>query len=135
MCFKNNLDFYETEADLKKKGEWLTNLEGAMIARKIIFMKIFLLPTSRWTGLKDKAVNIPVPESAVLNTIDLLPRTPLDAGLISVTLKRKKEYNNSHHSQLIDPKKIFAVLEKLKKHRNPYYTFYDDYMCFEKKVP
>ena len=82
---------------------------------------------------KNKAINIPIPETAVLNTIKSLPRTPNDAGLVAVSLKRKKEYKSSHKAQLIDPKKIFAVLEKLKENKNPYFQFYDDYNVFEKR--
>ena len=32
----------------------LTELEGNLIAKNIVFMKIFQLPKSRWTALKDK---------------------------------------------------------------------------------
>ena len=101
MCRKNGLELYETEKELKNQGLLLTELEGSLIARRIVFMKIFLLPKSRWTAFKDKAVNIPIPESSVLNTVESLPRTPNDAGLVSVSLKRKIEYKNSHKVQLI----------------------------------
>ena len=133
MCWKNGLELYETVSEIKNQNLWLTEMEGAMIARKIIFMKIFLLPKSRWTALKDKAVNIPIPETAVLNTINSFPRTPSDAGLVAVSLKRKKEYKNIHKAQLVNPKKMFAVLDKLKKNQNPYFQFYDDYNIFEKR--
>ena len=133
ICVKNNLEFHETFSEIKEQGLWLTELEAAMIARRIIFIKIFMLPISRWTAMTDKAVNIPIPETAINKTIELLPRTPKDAGLIGVSLKRKKEYENTHKSQLIDPKKIFDVLEKLKNHKNPHYQFYEDYSAFEKR--
>ena len=133
MCWKNGLELFESVSDIKKQSLWLTELEGALIARKLIFMKIFLLPKSRWTAFKDKAINIPIPESAVLNTIKVLPRTPNNAGLVAVSLKRKKEFKNTHKAQLVDPKKIFAVLEKLKQNKNPYFKFYDDYSAFQKR--
>ena len=95
-CVKNGLKIHETYESLKAEDLILTDLEGALIARSILFMKIFQLPTSRWTGMVDRAINVPIPESSVLNTIEKLPRTPIDAGLISVNLKRKKEYNNAH---------------------------------------
>ena len=62
-----------------------------------------------------------------MNTLDQLPRTPKDAGLIGVALKRKKEYANSHKHQLVNPEKMFRMLDKLKKNKNPHYRFYDDY--------
>ena len=60
-----------------------------------------------------------------------MPRTPRDAGLVGVALKRKKEYKNSHKNQLIDPNKLFKMLEKLKKNGNKYYQFYDDYNQYQ----
>ena len=81
----------------------LTELEGALIAKDLVFQKVYQLPKSRWTALKDKLINIPIGDDDILNTIDQLPRTPKDAGLIGVELKRKKEYKNSHKHQLILP--------------------------------
>ena len=132
-CQKNSLEIHETYEELKADDLILTDLEGALIARSILFMKIFQLPTSRWTGMIDKAVNVPIPESSVLNTLEKLPRTPIDAGLISVNLKRKEEYKNTHISQLINPKKIFKMLDKLKEKKNPHYKFYEDYSTYKER--
>ena len=93
-------------------------------------MKIFQLPKSRWTALKDKIINVPIKEDDILNTMTQLPRTPNEAGLIEVDLKRKVEYQGSHKKQLIDPNKCYKMLEMLKRRRNPYYQFYDDYNTF-----
>ena len=132
-CVKNGLEIHESYEELKADDLILTDLEGALIARSILFMKIFQLPTSRWTGMIDKAVNVPIPESSVLNTLEKLPRTPIDAGLISVNLKRKEEYKNTHISQLINPKKIFKMLDNLKEKKNPHYKFYEDYSTFKER--
>ena len=51
----------------------------------------------------------------IVNTVTKLPRTPNEAGLIEVSLKRKLEYKNPHAQQLIDPRKCFKMLELLKK--------------------
>ena len=88
----------------------LTELEGNLISKRIVFMKIFQLPKSRWTALKDKIINVPVNENDILNTITRLPRTPTEAGLVEVDLKRKVEYQNSHKKQLINPEKWFQML-------------------------
>ena len=68
-----------------------------------------------------------------MNTLDQMPRTPKDAGLIGVALKRKKEYKNSHKHQLIDPSKLFKMLDKLKRCGNTYYKFYDDYNQYHQR--
>ena len=39
MCVNNGLKLNETEKEIKKQGLWLTELEGAMIARRIIFLQ------------------------------------------------------------------------------------------------
>ena len=56
-----------------------------------------------------------------------MPRTPNEAGLIGVALKRKKEYKNTHKHQLINPEKLFKILNKLKLSGNKHYQFYDDF--------
>ena len=96
-------------------------------------MKIFQLPKSRWTALKDKIINVPINEKDIINTITNIPRTPMEAGLIEVDLKRKVEYQNSHKKQLINPKKCFKMLELLKRRGNPYYQFYDDYQTYTER--
>ena len=96
-------------------------------------MKIFQLPKSRWTALKDKVINIPVNEDDIVNTITSLPRTPQEAGLIEVDLKRKVEYKNSHIKKLINPRKCFNMLELLKRERNPHYQFFDDYNTYTER--
>ena len=111
----------------------LTELEGALIAKHLIFEKIIQLPKSRWTALKDKIVNIPIKDNDILNTIEQMPRMPKEAGLIGVELKRKKEYKNTHKQQLINPEKLYKMLDTLKRAGNPYYQFYDDYNTFKEK--
>ena len=64
----------------------LTELEANLIAKNIVFMKIFMLPKSRWTALKDKIINVPVKDDDIVNTMTRLPRTPNEAGLIEVDL-------------------------------------------------
>ena len=131
MSLKNGLKLTESDKDLKDQKLEMTELEGALIAKNIIFQKIYQLPKSRWTALKDKVVNVPINEDSILNTVESLPRTPQGAGLIGVALKRKAEYKNTHKCQLINPDKLFRILEKLKRCNNPHYQFYDDYNSYK----
>ena len=119
--FKNSLELQFSDAELKKEDLWLTELEGSLIAQNIVFQKIFQLPKSRWTGLKDKVINVPISAEAINNTLALLPRTPAKAGLIGISLKRKKEMKNTHQKQLINPDKVFRMLQKLKDSGSPYH--------------
>ena len=47
MSVMNNLQLHDTDEDLKEEDLMLTELEGSLIAKLIIFQKIFLLPRSR----------------------------------------------------------------------------------------
>ena len=75
---------------------------------------------------KDKLINIPINEEDVLNTIESFPRTPSEAGLLEVNLKRKNEYKNVHQKAFIDPEKIYEALEFLRNSGHPGYQFYDN---------
>merc|ERR1712082_188643 len=123
----NGLQLTETDQEIEDQNLKLSELEGALIAKTIIFQKIYQLPKSRWTALKDRLINVPINDEDILNTIENMPRTPIEAGLIGVALKRKKEYKNTHKHQLINPEKLFKILNKLKLSGNKHYQFYDDF--------
>ena len=89
------------------------------------------MPKSRWNGTHDRLVNIPIGEQDINNTLQNLPRTPDEAGIISVDLKRKLEYKTTHLKQLIDVNKIYSYLDYLKNTaQNKHYQFYDDFNVF-----
>ena len=118
MSTMNGLKLAETDEEIRAQGLNLTELEGALIAKNIIFQKIYQLPKSRWTALKDRVINVPIEDDSIIDTLQQLPRTPKEAGLIGVALKRKKEYKNTHSHQLINPEKLFRMLEKFKRNRS-----------------
>ena len=66
-----------------------------MIAKNILFMKIFKLPRSRMSAIKDRTVCVPIDDTTIENTLHSLPRTPNEAGLLPVKLKRKKSFKAS----------------------------------------
>ena len=128
MSNQNNLQLM----DLSKYEELqLTELENAMIALNIIFQKVFKLPKSRWPAMKDRTVNIPIFESDIIKTIESLPRTPSEAGIIPIKLKRKLNYKNSHMVQYISVPKILKALDTLKEMGNRYYQFIPKKSNFE----
>ena len=38
-----------------------------------------------------RLINVPINDEDIINTLEQMPRTPQNAGLIGVALKRKKE--------------------------------------------
>ena len=82
---------------------------------------------------KDQLISIPLSSDDVLNTLEHLPRTPREAGLMEVKLKRKKEYKNCHQQAYIDPEKIFKSLDFLKAKGHPDYSFYADRKDYERR--
>ena len=98
MSTRNGLDIVDLKDSNGNKIE-LSELEATLIAKNILFMKIFHLPKSRWSAVKDKTVNVPIQDDAVLQTVSNFPRMPSEAGIIPVKLKRKITYKQYHVQQ------------------------------------
>ena len=102
MCYNNGLGLSEIPDELKD----LYDLEKTLLSKNIVFIKMYQMPTSRWKLTKDKAVNVPIDDMALqdtLNKVTKYPRLPHEAGVILVGLKRKLEYKNTHEKSLIRP--------------------------------
>ena len=100
---KNNLSLDQTDKERGNEGLMLTDLENSLIASRIIFQKVFHLPVSRWSAMKEKQVNIPISSDKINETLEKLPRSPANAGLIAVQLKRQINKKNNHLNQFINP--------------------------------
>jgi hypothetical protein len=126
----------------------LNELGATLIARNILFLKIFQLPRSRWNALKDRIVNVQVEHSDINSTMDSvidtvrqriinvpidndcventetneLPRSWENAGIIPVKLKRKLSFKNNVLASYIDPKKLIEALLYIKSQGHPGYT-------------
>ena len=130
MSTKNGLDIVDLKDSNGNKLE-LSELEATLIAKNIIFMKIFHLPKSRWSAVKDKTVNVPIQDDAVLQTVSNFPRMPCEAGIIPVKLKRKTAYKQHHVQQYIRPNVLQEALTALKNTGNPHYQFVTTHENYE----
>ena len=81
MSAMNNLEVFDNSCHEELR---LTELEASMIAKTLFFMKIFKLPRSAMSAVKDRCVCVPIDESTINKTLNMLPRTPNEAGLIPV---------------------------------------------------
>ena len=118
MCNQNNLQLVKIDGYPELH---LSDLEEQLIARNILFQKLILLPKSRMNALKDKTVSVPINPSDVLETLTKLPRTPTDARLSVVQLKRRLNFPGVHNQQLIDIRKVFQALHTFIAMGNPHY--------------
>ena len=97
----NGLQLHETDQELKAQNLILTDLEAAMVAVLIAFQIIRLLPKSLWSNLHNQSVLVPIDPKRIDQTLGSLPRTPHEAGLIPIKLKRKQSMLNNHYRQLV----------------------------------
>ena len=114
MCYNNGLGIDPIPPELRD----LNDLEATLIAKQIVFLKIFKMPVSRWHMNKDKSVLVPIDEDALLDTMNKVtsfPRLPDEAGLIPVDMKRKLDYKNNHLCSYVQPAKLVKAVKKLKE--------------------
>ena len=120
LSVKNGLTIENIPCELD-----LSELSNVLVAKNIIFLKLFKLPKSRWSALKDKIINVPITDDDILRTLSeltSLPRLPDQAGLIPVQLKRKMSYKSAVQEAYIDPQKLITAVAKLKELKHPGYT-------------
>ena len=119
LCYFNGLEVDKIPKELE-----LNDLEATLVSKRILFLKIYHLPKSRWNAVKDQTVNVPICDNTLLKTLNKLaplPRQPGDAGLICVKLKRKMEYKNTHIKAYIQGEKLVEAVIKLKELGHPGY--------------
>ena len=130
MCAQNGLKVNPIPTQFQD----MTQLEQDCCATNKIFMKIHVKGKMRWKNQKDKVINVPVREEDMLNTVQSMPKTPDEAGLIQLNWNYKKDIKTPYKSELVRPKLILDLLSYLKNHKNPYYQFYDDYQTYKKRL-
>jgi len=64
----------------------LTELQSALIAQRVPFMKVLALPRGRQRAIRGAVVNV---LSNISSTTTVLPLTPAQAGIIPIKLKRR----------------------------------------------
>ena len=108
-------------------------LEEALLARTLLFMKIFSLKSSLMPAIKDRCVVIPIDCVDVLNTVQSLPRLPSESGIIDIQWKRRTGQKNAHLQAKVEPARIFRALEFLRASGNEHYTDTDSREDYEER--
>ena len=130
MCAQNGLKVEPIPEQFKD----VTQLEQDCCATNKLFMKIHVKGKMRWKNQKEKVINVPVREEDMLRTVEALPKIPEETGLIQLNWKYKEDITTPYKSELVRPKLILDILTYLKKNKNPYYQFYDDYEAYKKRL-
>ena len=97
----NSLQIFDRPACLE-----LTEVENVLLAPRIAFMKMIKLPVSRMRGIRDRIVNVPIPANIIKQTVESLPRTYAEAGIIAISLRKKRDMLSTHREQWVDPEKM-----------------------------
>ena len=100
----------------------LSELEETLIAKTLLFAKIMRLPTSRMPGIVDRIVNIPIQSKDIEDNVLTLPRDPEQANIVTVQLKRKKEYKSSVYDGYVRPDVLTKALKLLQTQGNHLYS-------------
>ena len=98
----------------------LSEIENALLAPVICFMKILKLPNSRMPALRDRVVNVPILLNKINESIESLPRTIEEAKIIPVAIKRKRSYIHNYIQQFINPAKMLKAINLLKNSYPPF---------------
>ena len=102
----NNLFVDETPAELSA----LQKLEQILIAQRIVFGKIVIMPKGQQRKIKGAICNIPVECD---QTCKVLPRPPDRSGIILLKLKKKLQFRGHVYFQAVRPQFVINALNWL----------------------
>ena len=95
----------------------LKKLEQILIAQRIIFEKVIVMPKGQQRKIKGAICNVPVNCD---QTCNILPRPPERSGIILLKLKRKLQFRGHVYFQPVRPEVIMTALNWLTAN-NPLY--------------
>ena len=119
ICAKNGLEYAEIPSCLQ-----LVNLERQLICKDLVFIKVREMHKSGMSKMNDHVINVPIGDDDIIKTVNALPRTQINNGLVTVGLKRDMAIKNFHRLQLVRPDKVYEALLYLKDN-HPSYTNID----------
>ena len=109
----NNLNVDDVPTELGN----LKKLEQILIAQRIIFEKVIVMPKGQQRKIKGAICNVPVNCD---ETCNILPRPPERSGIILLKLKRKLQFRGHVYFQPVRPEFIMTALHWLTAN-NPLY--------------
>ena len=110
----NNMQVDEVPPELSV----LKKLEQILIAKRIVFQKILIMPKGSQRKIKGAICNVPVECD---ETCNILPRPPESSGIVMLKLKRKLQFRGHVYYEGVHPQLILHSLNWLKVN-NPLYS-------------
>ena len=103
--------------DLPKEYSDIRKLEKFLVAKRLLFNKITIMPKSQFPKVKGAIYNVPIDSVDVSN---LLSRQADSNGLMIIKLKGKLEYKGHVYCEPISPIIVIGLPEYLKLHNHLY---------------
>ena len=95
----------------------IQKLEKVLIAKRLLFKKITIMPRGEMENISDTICNIPIDTTNVTN---MLPRAADSNGLVIIKLKRKLEYHGHVLFEPVRPVFLKSILNYLKTNNHLY---------------
>lgn len=95
----------------------LGKLEQILIAKRIVFEKILVMPKGSQRKIKGAICNVPVECD---KTCNVLPRAPEASGIIALKLKRKLQFRGHVYHKNVRPEMLHHALNWLKLNNSLY---------------
>ena len=79
------------------------------------------MPKNFMPGMTGKMINVPLEQSDISNTMNVLPRCADEASIVALQLKKKQELKSAYAESFIRPAVCLKAVQKLKELKNPHY--------------
>ena len=109
----NDLELHELPADFSD----IRRLEKVLIAKRILFKKVTIMPKGQAPKIKGTICNVPIEADQICN---ILPRGMDNNGIITVSLKKRMKFKSNVYLEPVRPDLINEILQYLKQ-VNPLY--------------
>ena len=120
----NGLQLFSFPKELQN----LRKLEKIIIAKRLLFKKVAIMPKGQSLKIRGAICNVPIEADDVCN---ILPRGMDNNGVVQVALKRKLSFKSNVYFEPVRPQIIHITLSYLKEN-NPLYS---DINIDMKKIP
>jgi len=114
QAVSNNLKIF----DLPESISTLRRLEKNIIAKRILFKRITIMPKGQCPKIKGSICNVPIKADEICN---VLPRGMDNNGVVQVALKKKLNFKSNVYLESVRPNIVQDVLSYLKM-ANPLYA-------------